>query len=406
MSENSANKRNNYFNRKKHKNKIINDTDNGSRSSSASNYQCLLSNSSKTDSKNCTSQLIPIILQYMNAGGDTNVLPWFDRTGTILLEKYGKSAKFFSGEAYKRVSPPVNVYDETNDPSGILRKLQETAWVEHIKESSRQTQNMGDMELFMSKESLDAVKAKPAYKRLKSTYKVVSFLKLIKHVHRTEPTVRSSADAVADALQEFHSVKQNTDESLIDYKNRTLAAVKRVETTDHSEKPDPSTVARKFTRSLDLNRFEELVRQCRDDETKYAATLSAAHNQASTQLIAVKGKLVPCETLKRNSNIAGAAEMKGLSRKEYNMVMSMRKDGHDQAPPSNALTGGRGKKRKPEPDNVAAAVSDNKKYRRNQDKAPSNASEGGTGTCELCNRSNHTTENCYHFKGCREMVTQ
>ena len=59
-----------------------------------------------------------------------------------------------------------------------------------------------------------------------------------------------------------------------------------------------------------------------------------------------------------------------------------------------------------EPDNVAAAASDNKKYRRNQDKAPSNTSEGGTGTCELCNRSNHTTENCYYLKGCREMVTQ
>ena len=53
-----------------------------------------------------------------------------------------------------------------------------------------------------------------------------------------------------------------------------------------------------------------------------------------------------------------------------------------------------------------AAASDNKKYRGNQDKAPSNASEGGTGTCELCNRSNHTTENCYYLKGCREMVTQ
>jgi hypothetical protein len=123
----------------------------------------------------------------------------------------------------------------------------------------------------------------------------------------------------------------------------------------------------------------------------------------------VKGKLVPCETLKRNSNIAGAAEIKGLSRKEYKMEMSMRKDDHtkdDQLPPSNASTGGRGKKRKPEPDNVAAAASDNKKYRRNQDKAPSNASEGGTGTCELCNRSNHTTENCYYLKGCREMVLQ
>jgi hypothetical protein len=52
MSDNSASKRNNYFNRKKHKNKSRNDTDNGSHSSSATNYQRLLSNSSKTDSKN------------------------------------------------------------------------------------------------------------------------------------------------------------------------------------------------------------------------------------------------------------------------------------------------------------------------------------------------------------------
>jgi hypothetical protein len=118
------------------------------------------------------------------------------------------------------------------------------------------------MELFMAKESLDAVKAKPAYERLKSTLKLVRFLRLIKKVHRTEPAVRSTIDAVADALQEFHSIKQNSDESLIDYKNRIVTAVERIETADPSEKPDRSTVARKFTRSLDLIRFEELVRHC------------------------------------------------------------------------------------------------------------------------------------------------
>ena len=69
--------------------------------------------------------------------------------------------------------------------------------VEHIKESSDRPKICGEMELFMSKESLDAVKAKPAYEHLKSTFKVVSFLRLIKQVHRTEPAVRSSADAVA-----------------------------------------------------------------------------------------------------------------------------------------------------------------------------------------------------------------
>ena len=48
MSDYSANKRNNYFKRKKNRNGNgnRNDPDNGYRSSSASNYQRLLSNSS------------------------------------------------------------------------------------------------------------------------------------------------------------------------------------------------------------------------------------------------------------------------------------------------------------------------------------------------------------------------
>ena len=83
------------------------------------------------------------------------------------------------------------------------------------------------MELYMSKESLDAVKAKPIYEQLKAKFTVVAFLKLIKEVHRTEPAVRSSADAVADALQEFQSIKKSTDESLIDYKNRMSSASKQ-----------------------------------------------------------------------------------------------------------------------------------------------------------------------------------
>ena len=72
MSENSANKRNNYFIRKRNnKNKIRNDPDD-----SSSNYQCLLSNSSKSDSRNYTSQMNPIILKYVNGGkGEPNLLP-------------------------------------------------------------------------------------------------------------------------------------------------------------------------------------------------------------------------------------------------------------------------------------------------------------------------------------------
>ena len=108
--------------------------------------------------------------------------------------------------------------------------------------------------------------------------------------------MRSTIDAVADALQEFHSIKQNSDESQIDYKNRIVTAVERIETADPSEKPDRSTVARKFTRSLDLIRFEELVRHCRDVEIKYAATPHLSSHSISLTMDMVK---------LRNLNLAG-----------------------------------------------------------------------------------------------------
>jgi len=404
MSEH-ANKRKNYFNRKgSYKNKNRGDSEDNSRGST--NYQRLVSNSSnKSESNKFNPQSNPIILKYVN-GGETNLLPWLERTGTILLARYGNSAKFFTGEAYKRERPPTAVYDHATDPSGIARKLQETLWVEYIKESARLKEDRpkiwGDMELYMSRESLDAVKAKPTYEVLKSTFKVAAFLKLIKEVHRTEPAVRSSADAVADALEEFHSIKQASDESLIDYKNRIIAAVERIETADPAKKPDQSTIARKFTRSLDLNRFEELVRQCRDDEAKYASTLSAAHHQASSQLAAVKGKLVPCETLKRGANIAGATTViKGLSKKEYKLVMAMRKDEQIRGDNPDADNKNNRKRKAEQNTNVVAAGTDNKKSRRSL-----NDSNNESDECGICGKSNHSTDKCYYLKGCRDMVAQ
>ena len=402
-------KANNYHKRKRfQRNKNRNDPDDSSRATS--NYQRLISNNSnKTDSNNYTSQNTPIILKYAN-GGETNLLTWQERIGTILLGRYGNSAKFFNGEAYKQSLPSRRVFDIVTDPSGIKRKVQESLWIEYIKEQTRLKDDRpkiwGDIESFMSKESLDAVKAKPEYEVLKTTFKVVSFLKLIKEVHRTEHAVRSSADAVADALEQFHSIKQNSDELLIDYKNRIIAAVERIETAMPSAKPDAKTVARKFTRSLDLNRFEDLVRQCRDDETKYETTLSAAHNQASQQCVALKGKLVPCETLRRGANIAGAAEIKGLSKKELKLVMAMRKDGQARDQPTDDKPNGKGRKRKADDDNVAAAASDNKKsnksYEKNHNSNQGNDSKG----CEICKRPNHTTDKCYHLKGCQDMIAQ
>ena len=81
----------------------------------------------------------PVILKYVNGGlGEPNHIPWLERSsGTILLAKYGNSAKFFNGEAYTREVPPAKVFNNRNDPTGVMRKLQETMWIKYLKESSR-----------------------------------------------------------------------------------------------------------------------------------------------------------------------------------------------------------------------------------------------------------------------------
>ena len=126
MSENSANKRNSYFNRRRN-NKIKNRYDpEDSSARGGSNYQRLLFNSSKSDFRNYTSQMNPIILKYINGGQvEPNLLPWLERSGTILLAKHGNSAKFFTGgEAYTREVPPAKVFNNRNDPTVVMRKHQ------------------------------------------------------------------------------------------------------------------------------------------------------------------------------------------------------------------------------------------------------------------------------------------
>ena len=273
----------------------------------------------------------------------------------------------------------------------------------------------GKMESKMSKESLDAVKAKPDYVTLKCTFNVCDYLKLIKQVHRTEPAVNSNLEAGDDAREQFAMIKQKSDESLVDYKARIIAAVERIETVDASSKPDDKTIARKFTRGLDLSRFEELVRECREDDTKYAATLSEAHHQASAKMTLSKGKLVPCETVSRGANVAGAAtEIKGLSKREYKMIMQVRKQEKQPGESSDNKRPGkkRGRDAEEDEDNVAAAgtaKNTRKKSNNNHNNRNNNHNQHATteeGNCTICNRSNHTTENCYHLTRCREMVQQ
>ena len=86
--------------------------------------------------------------------------------------------------------------------------------------------------------------------------------------------------------------------------------------------------------------------------------------------------------------------------------MAMRKDGQVRDQPTDDKPNGKGRKRKADDDNVAAAASDNKKsnksYEKNHNSNQGNDSKG----CEICKRPNHTTDKCYHLKGCQDMIAQ
>ena len=81
-----------------------------------------------------------------------------------------KLPNFFSTDEYYEPSTPSDIdtiYDNVNDPSKTLRDIRHNSLVEYSKEISTVKQSYskiwGEMELRMSKESLDALKSKSIY---------------------------------------------------------------------------------------------------------------------------------------------------------------------------------------------------------------------------------------------------
>ena len=75
--------------------------------------------------------------------------------------------------------------------------------------------------------------------------------RLVKQVHRTQAGKLNVADASLDALTNYYTIKQKESENILQFKDRLLAAVERVKTTDPTKAPPEGEKARKFKKFLD-----------------------------------------------------------------------------------------------------------------------------------------------------------
>jgi len=364
----------------------------------SSNYQRLVQNSNSKSTSSSQGAGVPM-LRYVH-DKETNLLEWIKQLTPVLEKTYGYLAKFIETDEYYEPPEPIRtVLNNQNDPTGMLRETQKAANAEYGKLLERLNQDKpkmwGDIETYMSKESRDAVQSDASYKTLKNENNVLGFWRLIKQIHRTQIGNISKSDATADAYKNYYSIKQESDEALVDYKNRLVGAAERVETASGTKIPD-AEVARNFTRRLDPVRYSDLIKRCQNDESEYKATLSAAHQQAAGEQYLLKGKLVPADTV-HTTNVAGAAkQITGLSNKEYKLIMTMREE-------SKNTTGSDSKKRKADDVNIAA-VTDKSTKPSKSSSDNNNKDNKSSKKCKLCGRTNHNTDDCYYLSTCQEVV--
>ncbi len=135
----------------------------------------------------------------------------------------------------------------------------------------------------MSTESKAQVKLDAEYSKLKQNHDVLALWRLIKQVHRTQAGKLNTADASLDALTSYYTIKQKENENIVQFKDRLLAAVERIESVDPTKAPPEDEQARKFTKSLDPRKFNRLILECEQNESKYEKTLAGALQQASLE---------------------------------------------------------------------------------------------------------------------------
>ncbi len=255
------------------------------------------------------------------------------------------------------------------------------------------------------------------HSKLKQNHDVLALWRLIKQVHRTQAGKLNTADTSLDALTSYYTIKQKENEKIVQFKDRLLAAVERIESVDLAKAPPEDEQARKFTKSLDPRKFDRLILKYEQNESKYEKTLAGALQQASLEKRLEGHSLVLCDQMiKTGEYFAGATlgDNSGdpikLSRTEQRLIMNIRKekqpnqsDGDDE---SNSRQS-RGQKRGR--DDLTANYAGGKKPRYDKsgyDRNRYNNFNDKDTKCVICNMNNHSTSECRNLTTAQNAVTQ
>ena len=261
---NSNNKgKNDYNNKGKYNKKRFNAYQSNSNSS---NYRRLMSNdsSSSFNSKSSTSSTVPVLNYSTNA--ENNLAKWIQKITPVLVIMFGRLASFINTDVYfvpTPPEPPDTPLTDATDPGRVNRMILQAKTTEYAKSIEKlqedKSKMWGEIEKYLSDESIAQLKLDAQYKTLLGTYDVLGYWRLIKQVHRTQAGKINTVNAALQALTNYYAIKQKPTETLVEYKDRITAAVERIRTADNTAVPTDLHQARKFTTSLDPRRFNRFI---------------------------------------------------------------------------------------------------------------------------------------------------
>jgi len=396
--------------------------------SSSSNYRRLMNNDASSQNKKPEDIPGTVPLLQYRANADSNLSKWIEAIQPFLESLFGHLASFIATDKYhkpKAPKPPATPWTNATDPGYINRTIEKANATEYAKELAKieadKPKMWGEIEKHMSTESKAQVKLNADYSKLKKDHDVLRLWRLIKQVHRTQAGKLNVADASLDALTNYYTIKQKESENIVQFKDRLLAAVERVKTADPTKAPPEEEQARKFTKSLDPRKFNRLILECEQNESKYEKTLAGALQQASLEKRLEGHTLVPCDQMiKTGGHFAGAmlgdnGEHIKLSRREQKIIMNIRKErqpypteGDDESESRQSRGQKRGR------DEYTAGYTGGKRpryekpsYDRNRDNRDNryNPHEKAK-KCVICNMDNHWTNECRNLTTAQNAVTQ
>ena len=241
---------------------------------------------------------VPVLLY--NAGTTSNFVEWKKKIAREAVKVYGDLGKCVGDTDDDYVVPPevepvdpaiMNAVLAPDDGMGIFRKQREAN--RFLKADEMRNKVIEDMrkdrsKLYayimttISKESLAKISSVDDFPGVDDIMCPLSLMRLIEQTHQA-PNTGAPIQDVTTAKNLYSDVKQGGRESLLDFFNRTKAALKMMEQLEIPDLPD-NEVALNFISRLDKARFIELQTNIENQITPYPNDLQAAYVPKSSKL--------------------------------------------------------------------------------------------------------------------------